>query len=77
MSARNRAAVGRRGGYKTTRVRLGADRTPAPAVYVLSEITRPSEQPVEEGGLKEEGEKKKKKPDWESGAEKDGEEAVV
>lgn len=40
--------------------RLVLDRTPAPAGYALTEITRTSEQPVEEGGQKEEGERKKK-----------------
>ncbi|GLD75437.1 myosin-9, partial [Lates japonicus] len=44
--------------------RLVLDRTPAPAVYVLSKITRPSEQPVEEGGQKEEAEKKDRKSEW-------------
>lgn len=46
--------------------RLVLDRTPAPAGYALTEITRTSEQPVEEGGQKEEGERKKKdrKSDW-------------
>lgn len=44
-------------------VRIGArlvlDRTPVPASYVQSEIKRTSEQLLEEGGQKEEGEKKK------------------
>lgn len=38
---------------------LFLDRTPATAVCALSEIRRTSEQPAEEGGQKEEGEKKK------------------
>lgn len=60
------AAIGRRGGYKRDRARLVLDRTPAPAGYLPSEITRTSEQPVEEGGQKEEGEREKKdrKSDW-------------
>lgn len=51
--------IGQRGGYMRAGARLVLDRTPAPAVYVLSKITRPSEQPVEEGGQKEEAEKKR------------------
>lgn len=48
-----------KGRYVRIGARLLLDRTPGPAIYAQSEITRTSEQPVEEGGQKEEGEKKK------------------
>ncbi|KAM7372431.1 hypothetical protein PAMP_009596 [Pampus punctatissimus] len=71
------AVIGRRGGYKRAGARLVLDRTPAPASYVLSKITRTSEQPVEEGGHKEEREKKKIERVTEAEKEKEETSAVV
>lgn len=60
MNSQNPAVIGHRGGTDGLTARLGLDRTPAPASYALSEIKRTSKQPAEEGGQKEEGEKKKR-----------------